>query len=384
MFRITTLHPTVPPNEVKLPEILATEESLANASSKSGMPKFKAQETVTRPTTPPSDLAIILPTPVPNQSSHLAVITAACSGHIDIIPKQIEPNIFIGEGKAQSGEKFFLRMEQVTNDNYAFWRRYLNATKSIVGGSRSLLEGLMQTTNAERDGNGNIQYINQHYEDCANYLDFDRAEFQKLINSLGAGGYLAGPEHSRKRSALLEVYGGSSNFFLIRDNQHYVVFASKTRDFSTHFPDERKNAEPPDEFITLKEYIRRYDDLLMCVGSWFTSDDHYHNRGIFRNPMSMIQNSHKGIAMLLHSFSGSVVQKFFPERKTMVVKPLTSMQHLICKHFKPGEYSLRGRSVEQVIEQSSSAFFNGDGFELDFNDIQVEALARYYTEHASS
>ncbi len=156
MFRITTLHPTVPPNEVKLPEILATEESLANASSKSGMPKFKAQETVTRPTTPPSDLAIILPTPVPNQSSHSAIISAARSEHIDIIPKQIEPNIFIGEGKAQSGEKFFLRMEQVTNDNYGFWRRYLNATKSIVGGSRSLLEGLMQTTNAERDGNGNI------------------------------------------------------------------------------------------------------------------------------------------------------------------------------------------------------------------------------------
>lgn len=91
-----------------------------------------------------------------------------------------------------------------------------------------------------------------------------------------------------------------------------------------------------------------------------------------------------GLNVLDTILSGSVVQKFFPERKTMVVKPLTSMQHLICKHFKPGEYSLRGRSVEQVIEQSSSAFFNGDGFELDFNDIQVEALARYYTEHASS
>jgi hypothetical protein len=175
MFRITTLHLTVPPNKIKVPEIVATEESLTNASSKSGMPRFKAQETVTRPTTPPSDLAIILPTPVPNQSSHSAIISAARSEHIDIIPKQIEPNIFIGEGKAQSGEKFFLRMERVTNDNYGFWRRYLNATKSIVGGSRSLLEGLMQTTNAERDGNGNIQYINQHYEDCANYLDFDRA-----------------------------------------------------------------------------------------------------------------------------------------------------------------------------------------------------------------
>lgn len=385
MFINSSFAPHTPIDETEqLEKILSAKEDLSASASTPAQPKFKVQEPNARSISSPLGIPLILSDAIASPASSSATIHSLPSGHINIIPIQIGAGIFIGEGKAQSGEKFFLKMEQINNDNYEFWRKYLNATNNIAGGGRSLLEGLMLTTKTECDENGNTRYVNSRYDDCSALLGLNRTEFQQLIDSLGKGGYLAGPEHYRKRSALLQIYAGSSNFPIARDGQHYAIFATKTRDFATRLPNQTNNAEPRDECITLKEYIIRYGDLLMCVGSWFTGSEQFHNRGIFRNPINMIENTYKGIAMVMHGFSAAVAQKFFPERKSMIVKPLASMQHLICISLKPEDYVIHDKNADLLIKQSNSAFVDGDGFESGFNDIRVDALARYYTEHALS
>jgi len=134
--------------------------------------------------------------------------------------------------------------------------------------------------------------------------------------------------------------------------------------------------------VNLKEFIHYYSDLIMSVGSDFSSSDHYHNRGIFRNPLSVIDNKHKGISMILHGFTAAVAQKFFPEKNYIKVSPIGSMQAIISNSsLKQEDYQISNEDYEKIKAVKNP---REDGCELAMNIINNSALANLYYQTSAT
>jgi hypothetical protein len=192
-------------------------------------------------------------------------------------PQQIAPGVYKAESYTADGEKIDLFMELLTPSNIETWNTYRMRAGSIA-----------------RDLQRNCE------------------------------------PHSSKWKALGEVPRGAyaKNFSL----GEYVVYASK------------HGAEYTLPIITqhsdsVKDFEQNYNNILMSVNAEFEPKEtvfgfvmneiSYTNRGIFRNPVSIIENTHKGLAMILHGFSAAVAQKFFPEKEYMEVSPIASMQYIL-------------------------------------------------------
>ncbi len=345
---------------------------------------------------------------------------ATSASPVDIEPTELTPGVYIGEGRAKSGEKFYLRMERVDASNYLFWRLYVDATNKFIDSGRGLLKRLMHFTRSVEGVGGEKQFVNENYSAFASEVGMNAEEFQQLVDMLGQGGYCAGPDR-RKRGAMLQVGDGSGHLYLGLDGSTYVTFASRCREISTtglattsdactaaEMTKSNDALSQPGEFrgvsatviknsldrdaddasrrISLKDYFSLYGDVLMCVGSQFGhGKSWYSNRGIFRNPYSVIKNDYKGIAMVLHEFSGAVAKKFFPERTEMIVKPIASMQLIICETLRRDDYHIDNEAdIDRLARLCRESCDAGDGFEAPDNYIKTEALARLYRTHASN
>jgi hypothetical protein len=109
----------------------------------------------------------------------------------------------------------------------------------------------------------------------------------------------------------------------------YIVYVTKNPDFSIQNAANKK--------LNLKNFIESYSDILISVGTDFTAEDSFHNRGISRNPYWVFEEKYSGLSMLLHGFTGAVAEMFFPEKKFMKVKPVGIMQCIIKKNLFPNE-----------------------------------------------
>lgn len=299
---------------------------------------------------------------------------------INTEPQRIAEGVFIGEGRAKSGEKFFLKMERVTTANKQHWRNYALVTSRLTSEGRSLMASLIKTIKKAVAPDGTIGYTNENYDVMAPQLGMSKEEFQDLVNLLGKHGFISGKENRAKHSALLNISAGAGHIILDTTDECYVVYASKTENFQIPVAEFDHLAPPP----PLKEYFRLYGDLLVCVGTNFSWKGGFHSKGIFRNPYSTIENTYKGVAMILRAFSGAVAKKYFPDKHTLFVEPLTSMQHQISSSLNPEDYSVKNYSHEQALQVSTEALLDGDNFPMPMNYIKVSALDRLYRNHASS
>lgn len=102
-----------------------------------------------------------------------------------------------------------------------------------------------------------------------------------------------------------------------------------------------------DAMSQLQCYIEQYSHILMCVSSCappkiaavpshIDRRNTYENRGIFRNPLSMIDGDYKGLAVPLHAFTGKVWLSKHPGMEYLLVKPdrMVVMRNLIIATFK--------------------------------------------------
>lgn len=313
-------------------------------------------------------------------SSRLEQSTSALS--INVEPTELRPGVYIGEGRAKSGEKFYLRMERVDDSNYPFWSSYLSATNKFCNSGKSLLGYLMNHIWVVDEIDGKKQFVYDNHRGVPDMVGMDAEEFQQLIDALGRGGYYKGGERKR-RNALRQIDSGSKHLNINPSGSNYVIFASRCRELSTTDLASERDANA--HKISLKDYFRQYRDILMCVGSQFSSDGKsFENRGIFRNPYSMIQKDYLGISMVLHVFTGAVVQKFFPERTKMVVRPVPSMQLIIFETLGRDDYTVAKQGdIDQLIRECREDCENREGIE-SHNDIKIEAIARLYATHASN
>lgn len=314
----------------------------------------------------------------------LAARGVAGSGETQSIntePRMIAEGVFIGEGKAKSGEKVFLRMEKVTEANKPLWEQYCRTTAQLTLHGRSALTYAMRGTKAVTDVNGSVRFVNEQYEDLADRLGQTREEFDDFIKLLGKNGFAWEPKNKPRIAAVHNIHAGATHLALDTASEHYVVYASKTADFRMPPDSVAAGASRP---LTFKEYIRFFGDLLICVGVNFPDATSIHSKGMFRNPGSVIENTHKGLSMVLRGFSGAVTQKYFPDRRVLSCKPLSSMQYMISCSLRSEDYRVEGHTHEEALSNAEESMREGQVYEMPHNIIKISALDRLYRSHAST
>ncbi|MCH9756933.1 MAG: hypothetical protein K0U37_07070 [Gammaproteobacteria bacterium] len=289
-------------------------------------------------------------------------------------PEQIEPNVFVGRSIAASGEPVYLRMELVTEENESHWRQYQAYSKMMSeGNGRSILPYLTYFIKASLVGDDQVRYTFQDGSGRS-YIEesgLSVEEFAQFITHLGENGFTS---KTRKSAALAENSSGSNHMSISSlSGSSYIIFASKTPDFLIQ---EVSVIEPSS---SIKAFKSEYDNLLMTVGSDFSCPTSFHNRGISRNPLSVIDGTHKGLAMILHGFTAAVAKRFFPSKLHMRVKPVGAMQHLICTSFKPEEVTIEGGIFTQVAEKAKGTMEDPrSSYESGLNTIDISALVELY------
>ncbi len=321
---------------------------------------------------------------MPHTAPGLKVNGTTRSGAAEAIntePQKIAEGIFIGEGRAKSGEKVFLKMEVITETNKPLWETYLEATKQLTLLDRSALTYAMRYTQKVCDPSGGVRFVNENYEDLVDRLGYSKQEFDAFISLLGARGFFWAPENKARIKSVNNTHTGAAHLLLAADNKHYVIYASKTADFKMPRVDKNNASTEP---LTFKEYTDLYGDLLICVGAGFPDSASVHSKGMFRNPYSTIEKTHQGLSMIIRGFSGAVVQKFFPEKTTLNCKPIPSMQYMISSSLQPDDYEVSGYSHEQILSLATDYMRGVDDFYAAYNSIKISALDRLYRNHAST
>ena len=159
------------------------------------------------------------------------------------------------------------------------------------------------------------------------------------------------------------------------ESSNFVVYISKNRDFSIPDADKTMNE------CTLKNFIELYNDILISVGSDFSKKESFNNRGISRNPYWVFEEKYSGLSMLLHGFTGTVADKFFPEKNMMLVKPVGSMQTIIKKHLLPGEGYIESKNEKLDITKLEVLPTDPEGA---MNYIEISALTRIYNQETGA
>ena len=300
---------------------------------------------------------------------------------INTEPQMLAEGVFIGEGKARSGEKVFLRMERVTTANQPLWEKYCASTAQLTLSGRSALTFAMRSTKITTDDDGKVRYVNQQYDELADRLGQSKEEFDDFINLLGKNGFAWSPENRGRIQSIHNTHAGATHLLLSTEVQCFVIYASKTADF--RIP-QLSGIVPPSRPLTYKEYVNLYSDLLLCVGVDFPDLPWAHSKGMFRNPHSSIEKTYKYLSMVLRGFSGAVLQKYFPEKATLHCKPLSSMQYMISSSLQADDYTVEGHTHEEALSTATESIQDRDIFEMPRNYIKVSALNRLYRNHAST
>jgi len=250
-------------------------------------------------------------------------------------PKEISNGLYRAESYTADGEKIDLYMELITEDKVNTWQAYPIRASKIA------------------------EALRQGFE-----------------------------PNSSKFKALTEVPRGAfaRGFF----KGDYVVYALKDGTESpflkatTNEQDARKEANRPNNEEKFKQ---DYGNVLMSLIAECTPKEvcwgimnefSYTNRGIFRNPLSIIEGKHKGLAMLLHGFSAAVAQDFF-NKKFMEVSPIASMQKIVYDSLPREAFDMTDEDYEIIKEASKSM----SGKETINNVIKIESLSNLYLETSS-
>ena len=241
-------------------------------------------------------------------------------------PRQIREGLY-GAVFHHINGPIYLRMELLTEENSVPWRKFRNNTMTIHRYLFDILPGVMQG-----------QEYNQLIEKKTGFTSAEFQSFQENVINVA--------EKTNKKvfSVLRGVFGGAQGFeasLSWKKFPKYVVYATTNPDFIM----------PADDGpISYKKYTQIYNDILIAfVTTYREEQDKFENRGIFRTPHQILKNQYGGLSMVLHGFSGAVVEQYFSERKIMTVRPLPEMQEIIKKNLHRGEGSIIAKRKKPLL-----------------------------------
>lgn len=278
----------------------------------------------------------------------------------ELSPYIIREGVF-GATFNNNKEPLFLRMELLTEKNTNSWHNFKEMTSWVANNnSRGVLSGLVSLA-------GKVNY--PKYEDVKEVTGFTKEEYiaftEKAINLK--------KKTQNKIVDLLAANSVGSNHMYTGFNPgklNYIVYISKNRNFSIQV------ADMTGKELNLKNFIESYSDILISVGSDFSEEDSFHNRGISRNPYWVFEEKYSGLSMLVHGFTGAVA-KYFPKKTFMSVKPVGSMQYIIKKNLLPGEGYLERENKKIDLTTIEVSATDSEGA---MNYIKISALTRIYNQ----
>ncbi len=283
-------------------------------------------------------------------------------------PVVIQEGVF-GASFKYDGEDLHLRMEIITQENAKYWTNFKEHSIWMAN-----------ETNLLNPNNGVLSYLVSLAGKCS-YPSYERA---KDVTGFTPEEFMAFTKQANERKTetsgkITKVLKKNSiginhmNTAFYRKDTKYVVYITRNRNFSIIQADEsiEKN------WKTLKNVINAYQDILISIGSDFSEDYYFHNRGISRNPYWVFEGKYAGLSMLLHGFTAIVAQNFFPKKEVMHVSPIGSMQVIIQQYLHRGEGWIErlGKRIDLLDVRSSP-----DDGEGGLNVIKVSALVRIYNE----
>lgn len=267
------------------------------------------------------------------------------------------PGLF-GAALTRNGETIHLRMERLNEASSKAWLEYAERTSWVANNdSRGVLSNLLSMA-------GKSSYPD--YATIQDVTGFTPEEFTQFSEKLLQ---LKAKRGAQIVETVKATSSGSNHISTAYSHEKYIVYATTNPHFSI------EAIQIPSR--TLKSYIEAYREILITVGSDFSvTPTSFHNRGIFRNPYWVIEEKYAGLSMLLHGLTGAVAQKFFPEKITMEVMPIGSMQAILKKHLMPGEayVTYRNGDTKDLTELSVSP----DDPEGPLTSVKVAALAHIF------
>jgi len=88
---------------------------------------------------------------------------------------------------------------------------------------------------------------------------------------------------------------------------------------------------------TFGGFVRRYGHILISVGSTNTGNT-IENRGVFRNPWSIIASQGRGLSLSLHAKICKEIQIINPNVSVLKIRPLQSMKKILLSKVKDITY----------------------------------------------
>lgn len=262
--------------------------------------------------------------------------------------------VYTAEAMASSGEKIYFGMESLENRDKKKWETYRNTAAWLVnGGRRDFTIGSL----IELGSRINDEIVLKEFlatRKIPSYWTFDQTTFEQLSIKLRERNIVVNSPKAKELSAILHASNG-----LNVDKQTHVVYAAKSPIIGRiNFDSDLENFDG---------YVDSYSDLIMSVG--VTIHDIVENRGIFRNPLSVVEGGYAGIAMMTHSFTCMAIEKEWPEVKMFRVRPLKKM----------GEIFLNSLPKDKVTVNGIRGDIYDKGFEYEQDvRVPVEVLANLH------
>ncbi len=277
-------------------------------------------------------------------------------------PALIEKGIYGAAFKYKNEETLYLRMELLTEETAKSWVCYKEMANYVANvRGRGVLSGLVKVAGTENY---------PAYEKVKEVTGFTEKEFaiftEKAIQLKKRNPKIA--------TVLASNSTGCQHMGTGANGSQYIVYVTR----NPHSSIKTTNT------YTLKNFIDSYSDILISVGSNFSQQKSFHNRGISRNPHWVFEEKYAGLSMLLHGFTGAVAAKFFPEKEIMFVRPVGSMQYIIKQNLLLGEGYIEDESNENKkidITNLETQLNDDEGWG---NYIKLSALKRIYDQAMNS
>lgn len=245
-----------------------------------------------------------------------ASLTAHSKASIgDVI--QIKDGVYTAQGTTPKGEKIYFGIERLDRRSI-YWNFYQRACVRLCDTSRGLLNylGLILNDASEL---AKVQKNKESYElDCHEFSAFIQQMKEREIYEGG----------SRWKS-LRATETGARSFELMLLEGNFVAYVSKVPiEGVASFPKSLK-FNP----TTLKRISQIFGNILMTVGVRnIDGVPIFENRGIFRNPLSLVEGGYSDISMQLHAFIGKAFKTHINStlgintKNYMTVFPLKQME----------------------------------------------------------
>lgn len=231
----------------------------------------------------------------------------------------VSVGIYTAEGRTEKGENIYFGMEMIDNTSREVWRDYSNAAYSLCDG---ILRGMVRFLDDES------KLKNLQQDSGLSKEEFKDLAIQFRKRGLHPQGKLA--------EAISDIPGGIVGFMI--ESSLSGVFAPATYvAYISKMPITGPLSLPKTE-SNLKIFKEKYKNILMSVGVRLDSSrPFFENRGIFRNPISVIEGGYSNIATQLHAFTGKVMKECVnqtlgdKQKLYMSVSPIKNMKELLVK-----------------------------------------------------